>query len=75
MNSNDYVHFCIIGCQGNSLLHFGFNKKSAVRDFSGEGGGSILQHLYLNVYTEFNSKISYIIMFYMIMIWPVKYLR
>ena len=35
------------------------------------GGGikSILQHLYLIVYAEFNNKI------YMIIIWPVKYLR
>ena len=24
MNPNDYVHCCVIGCHGNSLLHFVF---------------------------------------------------
>ena len=27
VNPNDYVHCCIIGCHGNSLFHFGLNKK------------------------------------------------
>ena len=25
VNPNDYVHCCVIGCHGNSLLHFGLN--------------------------------------------------
>ena len=27
VNSNDYVHCCVIGCHGNSLMHFGLNTK------------------------------------------------
>ena len=26
-NQNDYVHCSVIGCHGNSLLHFGLNAK------------------------------------------------
>ena len=34
VNPNDYVHFCVISCHGNSLLHFGFNtQKSVVKEF------------------------------------------
>ena len=25
VNPNEYVHCCVIGCHGNSLLHFGLN--------------------------------------------------
>ena len=25
MYPNDYGHWCVIGCHGNSLLHFGLN--------------------------------------------------
>ena len=34
-------------------------KMSVVRDFKGRGIKSILKHLYLNDYAEFDSKISY----------------
>ena len=27
VNPNDYVHCCVIGCHGNSLLRFGLNTK------------------------------------------------
>ena len=27
VNPNDYVHCCVVGCHGNSLLHFGLNTK------------------------------------------------
>ena len=37
-----------------------WTKKLVVTDFLFFGGGVILQHLYLNVYAEFDSKISYI---------------
>ena len=73
MNQNDYVHCCVIGCHGNSLFHLVRNKKVSYEGLMG-GGYSILKHLYLNDYAEFDSKISYI-MFYIIIIWPVKYLR
>ena len=59
INPNDNVHCCITGCLGNSLLHLVWTKKSVVKDFWG-GIKSILQHLYLNVYFEVDSKISYI---------------
>ena len=42
--------------------------------FRGRGDYRILKHLYLNDYAGFDSKIYYI-MFYMIIFWPVKYLR
>ena len=39
INPNDEVHnSCVIGCHGNSLLHFDLNKKSVVIDFK-EGVG------------------------------------
>ena len=60
MNPNDYVHCCVIGCHANLLLHFGLNKKATCEGLLGEGIKSILQHLYLNAYAEFDCKISYI---------------
>ena len=39
VNPNDYVHCCVIGCHGNSLLHFGLTQKSVVKDFFFGGGG------------------------------------
>ena len=27
VNTNDCVHCCVIGCHGNSLLHYGLNTK------------------------------------------------
>ena len=62
MNPNDYVHCCVIGCIGNSLLHFGLNTKVSC-DGLLEGGGVFLKHLYLNGYAEFDSKISYLMFF------------
>ena len=40
------------------IVAFGLNTKVSYDGFLG-GVKSILQHLYLNVYAEFNSKISY----------------
>ena len=60
MNPNDYVHCCVIGCHGNSFLHCGLNKKVSCDGLLG-GRGSILKHLYLNDYAEFDSKISCVI--------------
>ena len=61
-----YVHCCVIGFHGSSLLHFrceGF--------FS---GGGILKQRYLNDHAEFDCTIPYITLF-MIIFWPVQYLR
>ena len=33
----DYVHCCVIGCHGNSLLHFGLNTKVSCERLSGGG--------------------------------------
>ena len=53
MNPNDYVNCCVmvIYC----CIWFE-HKKSVVRDFKGEGL-NILKHLYLNDYSEFDSKL------------------
>ena len=59
VNPNVYVHCCVIGCHGNSLLHFGLNTKVSCEGLLG-GGVIILKHLYLNDYAEFDSQISYI---------------
>ena len=59
VNPNDYIHCCIIGCHGNSLLHFGLNTRISCEGLLG-GGKLFLKHLYLNDNEEFNSKISYI---------------
>ena len=56
INPNDYVHCCIISCHDNSLLHFGLNKNVSYKGLLG-GIESILQHLYLNVFAEFDSEI------------------
>ena len=47
------IHCCIWFEQKSQLLG----------TFFGGGGSSILKHLYLNDYAEFDSKISYIILF------------
>ena len=40
VNPNDYVHCCVIGCHGNSLLHFGLDTKISCEGlFFGGGGG------------------------------------
>ena len=36
MNPDDYVHGCVIGCHGNSLLHL--NKKVSCEGLLGGGG-------------------------------------
>ena len=38
VNPNDYVHCCVIGCHGNSLLHFGLNTKVSREGLLGCGG-------------------------------------
>ena len=37
LNPNDYVHCCVTGCHGNSLLHFGLNKKVSCEGLLGGG--------------------------------------
>ena len=37
VNRIDYVHCCVIGCHGNSLLHFGLNTKISCEGLSGAG--------------------------------------
>ena len=37
MNPNDHVHCCVIGCHGNSLLHFGLNTKVSFEGLLGDG--------------------------------------
>ena len=59
VNPNDYVHCCVIGCHGNSLLYFGLNTNISCEGLLG-GIQIILKHLYLNDYADFESKISYI---------------
>ena len=59
LNLNDYIHCCVIGCHGNSLLHFGLNTKLSCEGLL--GGYIILKPLYHNDYNaEFDSKILYI---------------
>ena len=38
VNPNEYVHCCVIGCHGNSLLHFGLNKIISCDGQLGGGG-------------------------------------
>ena len=38
VNTNDYVHSCVIGCHGNSLLHFGLNTKVSSEGLLWGGG-------------------------------------
>ena len=37
VNPNDYAHSCVIGCHGNSLLHFGLNTKVSYEGLLGGG--------------------------------------
>ena len=40
VNPTDYVLCCVIGCHGNSLLHFGLNTKVSCEGLlEGRGGG------------------------------------
>ena len=41
---NDYVHCCVIGCHGNSLLHFDLNTNVGCDGLLG-GNSIILKHL------------------------------
>ena len=58
MNRNDYVHCCVICCHGNSLLCLVLTKKVSFEGLL-KGGGiqSILKHLYLNDYKDFDNEI------------------
>ena len=38
VNPNDYVHWCVIDCHGNSLLHFGVNTKVSCEGILRGGG-------------------------------------
>ena len=42
VNPNDYFHCCIIGCHGNSLLHFGLNTKISCEGLFLGGGGVVV---------------------------------
>ena len=35
---NVNIHCCVIGCHGNSLLHFGLNTKVSCEGILGQGG-------------------------------------
>ena len=37
VNPNDYVRCCVIGCHGNSLLHFALNTKDSCEGCLGGG--------------------------------------
>ena len=39
VSPNDYIHFCVIGCHGNSLLHFCLNTKVSCEGLFLGGGG------------------------------------
>ena len=38
VNPNAYVHCCVIGCHGNSLLRFGLDTKVSCEGLLGGGG-------------------------------------
>ena len=76
MNQNFYIHCYIlaIGRHSNSLWVFIWTKDFGWEGFLSGAKLNILKHLYLNDCAEYDNKIPYI-MLYMIIFWPVKYLR
>ena len=52
LNPNDCVHCCIIGCHGNSLLHFGLNKKVSCEGLLGVGGLKVFCNIYISMFMQ-----------------------
>ena len=75
VNPNDNIHYCVIDCHGNSLLHFGLNTKVSCEGVLGGGGFKLFWNINISMIMQSSTVKFHIYCFYMVIIWPSKYVR